>query len=412
MHTLEWPSLAVEWIPDRRFADPERDYTLNYVLVGTQAARGQPNVVRVMEVAVANPEAAGVMYDLYGDADMDHGDAEMEEMYKACVDPGKLFTNVQGHLACEQVVHVDAPVLRIRALPVETNIVAVKTASGFVGVYNLVQDLATDARGHTVPEALLRGHKAGGFGLAWNVAKLGHIASGGDDGLVNYWDIQHRISVDYVEGGAGPDLIGPEVQPLQRLTGHSDVVTDVTWHETHGHLLASASMDGDVRIWDTRFNTVCTTISGAHVGGTTSAQFHPVGAFQLATGGMDSAVHLWDIRRPHDPVVALAYHGRAVQAVQWSPFDERVLASSGDDGRVVVWDIGKASLPYAYSEEGLAPPEVSFVHLGHMGRVTAHAWSRCRQDPLLMASTDTVNGLQIYRPRESVVKDFIPSLMR
>ncbi|KAG5498607.1 hypothetical protein JKF63_02893 [Porcisia hertigi] len=408
-HVLEWPTLAVEWIPDRSFVDPERDYTLQYLLVGTQAHPSSKvmNTVKVMEVAVPVTTTNDVMYGLYGDDDISGADSVGSALEEG-VDPGKRFFNVKGHFHTEQTLTMDATVLKIRAMPAETNIIAVKTASGFIGVYNLVQDLVEDRLGHTVPNALLRGHRRGGFGLSWNPLKPGFIASGSDDGYVNYYDVSHRLTLDTCETSAvDPALSGSETQPLQHFVGHRDIVTDCSWHCSQKHLLASSSMDGDVHLWDIRASPSSTTIESAHPSGVTAAQFHPIGAFQLATAGAEGNIRLWDIRRTKDSIVELSYHGRSVTGLQWAPFSETVMLSYGTDGRVVLWDLAKTSLPLEYSVDQVAPPEVSFVHIGHTGRVTDASWNSSKREEWLLASADTTNGLQVYRPLRSVVQDYL-----
>ncbi|CAM40256.1 conserved hypothetical protein [Leishmania braziliensis MHOM/BR/75/M2904] len=409
-HVVEWPTLAVEWIPDRAFVDPERDYTLQYLAIGTQVhpLSGTVNTVKVMEVAVPVNTTKDVMYGLYGDDDIAGVEAVYPEQ-EGHIDPGKRFANVKGHFHCEQELMMDAAVLKIRAMPAETNIIAVKTATGFIGVYNLVQDFTENEAGRTVPDAMLRGHRRGGFGLSWNTLKPGFIASAADDHYVNYYDVSHRLTIDMREASAvDPALTDPEIQPLERLVGHRDIVSDCCWHSSQGHLLASSSMDGDARLWDIRMNTSSSTIHSAHASGATAAQFHPIGAFQLATAGAEGGIRLWDIRRTTDPIWELNYHGCSITGLQWSPFSETVLLSYGADGRVVLWDLAKASLPLDYSEDQLAPPEVSFVHIGHVGRVTDASWNPSKTEEWLLASADTTNGVQVYRPLRSVVLGHCP----
>lgn len=49
----------------------------------------------------------------------------------------KRLHNVCGCVRCGQTVHADVHGQKIRSLPVETNTIAVRTGSGFLGVFQL-----------------------------------------------------------------------------------------------------------------------------------------------------------------------------------------------------------------------------------------------------------------------------------
>ncbi|CAD2218210.1 histone-binding protein RBBP4 [Angomonas deanei] len=361
-----------------------------------------------MEVAVSNCAwgGGGVNYQLYGEDDDENAEGELEVE----IEEGKQFKHVRGHFQCDQTIPVDSPVLRICALPFENNIIAVKTATGVVTVYNTLQQ--DEEGGESSPEAItdavLDGSRVGGFGLAWSPVKIGFLASAGDDGLLQYWDVRHQLSVDLKEHtDRAEDAHGPLVAAAHTFTGHRDSITSCDWHHSQGHLLATSGLDGDLRLWDIRTSKCAGTVPSAHEGGALCCQFHPSSAHQLTSSGADGSLHLYDIRKTMaPPLLTLDYHGKAVYRFSWSPFAESVLCSAGDDGRVVLWDISKSTVSASYTSR-VAPPEVSFLHLGHLGKVTDVAWCTSVEEPWLLASTDSSNGLQLYRPREEVVKDHL-----
>ncbi|KAG5473086.1 hypothetical protein CUR178_03004 [Leishmania enriettii] len=228
LHVVECPTLAVEWIPDRAFVDPKRDYTLQYLAIGTQvrSLSGAANTVKIMEMAVPVTTASDAMYGLDGDDD-DARDESADFELRSYLGPGKRFGNVKGHFHCAQTLTMGAAVLKIRAMPAETNVIAVKTASAFIGVYGLVQDLTQDESGRAVPDAVLRGHRIGGFWPCWSTLKPDFIASSADDDYANYYDVSHRLTIHMCDASAvDPALAASEAQPLERWVGHRDIVTD------------------------------------------------------------------------------------------------------------------------------------------------------------------------------------------
>ena len=101
-----------------------------------------------------------------------------------------------------------------------------------------------------------------------------------------------------------------------------------------GQLLASASRDNTVRLWDSR-------TGASH--GTLKGHSHPVGAVAfspdgqlLASASNDNTVRLWDSRTGASRGI-LEGHSDWVSAVAFSP-DGQLLASASDDNTVRLWD--------------------------------------------------------------------------
>jgi WD40 repeat protein len=105
-----------------------------------------------------------------------------------------------------------------------------------------------------------------------------------------------------------------------------------------GKVLASASWDGTIKLWDMKSGHELRTLAG-HGRGVYRAVFSPDGK-QLASASRDGTVKLWDVATGSN-TRTLAAESFAVKSVAWSP-DGRLLASSGNDGVVKLWDTASA----------------------------------------------------------------------
>ena len=48
-HALEWPSLTVQWLPDRK-EPPGKDYSVQKLILGTHTSDNEPNFLMLAEV--------------------------------------------------------------------------------------------------------------------------------------------------------------------------------------------------------------------------------------------------------------------------------------------------------------------------------------------------------------------------
>merc|ERR1719193_381479 len=57
-HALEWPSLTVQWLPEKHeHREKNVDYTSQRLILGTHTGEGEQNHLMIAEVKMPKPEA-------------------------------------------------------------------------------------------------------------------------------------------------------------------------------------------------------------------------------------------------------------------------------------------------------------------------------------------------------------------
>ena len=137
----------------------------------------------------------------------------------------------------------------------------------------------------------------------------------------------------YLEGG-DVLLIHPDTgQVVRTLEGHTGSLLSLAWSPT-GERLATAGVDGTIRIWSTSERVEERVLSG-HTGPVMGIAWSPNGQL-LSSVSSDGSVRIWNVGSGEQLGVMEGHRG-VVRAVDWSP-DGSELVSADEAGVIRIWD--------------------------------------------------------------------------
>jgi ribosome assembly protein 4 len=142
------------------------------------------------------------------------------------------------------------------------------------------------------------------------------LVSASDDNILYLWD----------------PLSDNPTKPIAKMLGHQKPINHVTF-SPNGHLIASASFDNSVKLWNARDGSFIHTLRG-HVAPVYRVVFSPDSSL-LVSGSRDTTLKCWDVRTGK-LMKDLPGHQDEVFAVDWSPDGTRV-GSGGKDKVVKTW---------------------------------------------------------------------------
>ncbi|KAF0291319.1 Histone-binding protein RBBP4 [Amphibalanus amphitrite] len=349
-HALEWPSLTAQWLPDVTRPDG-KDYTIHRLILGTHTSDEQ-NHLLIASVQLPTEDAQ---------LDPSHYDSERGEFGG--------FSSVNGRIDIEIKINHEGEVNRARYMPQNPCVIATKTPSSDVLVFDYTKHPSKpDPGGECSPDLRLRGHQKEGYGLSWNPSVNGNLLSASDDHTICLWDINATPKENKV------------VDAKSIFTGHTAVVEDVAWHLLHMTFFGSVADDQKLMIWDTRSNTTNkpSHIVDAHSAEVNCLSFNPYSEYILATGSADKTVALWDLRNLKLKLHSFESHKDEIFQVQSA---RKQSAEDAEDG----------------------PPELLFIHGGHTAKISDFSWNP--NEPWVVCSVSEDNIMQVWQMAENIYNE-------
>ncbi|KIM39925.1 hypothetical protein M413DRAFT_187619 [Hebeloma cylindrosporum] len=222
------------------------------------------------------------------------------------------------------------------------------------------------------------------LGLSWNKTQRNLLASASADRTVKLWD----LSRDPTMNGEGGDAGGA----IRSFDVHKDKVQAVQWNDKEPTVLLTGSYDRTVRTFDSRAPT---TGVGAIVGSDVEAlRWDPWESYGFYVSLENGLVLNFDVRtlpsnldQPSPARFTLSAHDGPASAIDVNPHLKGCIATGGTDKLVKVWNIndeenGKRSVSLVTSRD-----------LG-VGKVFSTVFSP--DDPLTLAAAGSKAKLQIW----------------
>lgn len=221
--------------------------------------------------------------------------------------------------------------------------------------------------------------------------KGNYVAVGTMQPEIEIWDLDVVDSVEPVSvlGGA---LAGKETTPKKKSKkkskevaikykegSHTDAVLGLSWNSEFRNVIASASADKSVKIWDIVKGT-CEHTMKIHTDKVQAVAWNLKEPTVLLSGSFDRTVGLTDMRAPQAPAIRWSVSAD-VESLAWDPHASHTFLVSLEDGTVGGYDVRSGTV------DPLQGKALFTIH-AHEKAVCSLAYNTVAPNLLATASTD------------------------
>ncbi|KAL2861107.1 coronin [Aspergillus lucknowensis] len=188
---------------------------------------------------------------------------------------------------------------------------------------------------------LFRGHTAVVLDTDWNPFNDELIASGSDDGRICLWRVPEGFTVT-------PDVDADDIEdvaPVGKLSGHPKKVGHVLFNPAAENILATASGDFTVKIWDIEAGAPKLTLN---LGDIAQSLSWSANGSLLVTTSRDKKLRIWDVRQERPAHEVPGHAGAKNSRAVWLGERDRIATtgfSKMSDRQLALWDIRSPQLP-------------------------------------------------------------------
>lgn len=185
------------------------------------------------------------------------------------------------------------------------------------------------------------------------------IATGGGDDITYVFSAQSPSPVLPTSYESNPSASRPSLQPVAKITGHTDSINALIFTLPNGDYLLTGGLDGHLRAHNTKDQSYALVAEAQEV---PEINFlapcpNPTYPNTIALGASDGSVWVYTIDAadkgaPLQVIQAYYLHTESCTAGAWTP-DGKMLATVSEDGSLYVWDVfGEASAAGAVGSAG------------------------------------------------------------
>lgn len=170
------------------------------------------------------------------------------------------------------------------------------------------------------------------------------IAVGSMEPAIEIWDIDiiDEVQPAVILGGiADIKKKGKKKSIKYKKDSHTDAVLGLSWNKEYRNILASASADHSVKVWDVT-TEACNLTMKDHTDKVQAVAWNPFAPQILLSGSFDRTVCLKDGRKPSHSGFKFSV-GADVESLAWDPHSEHSFVVSLENGTVTSFDIRAAT---------------------------------------------------------------------